>query len=65
MIGYVETTRNINAVHRQFIKREGIMLPGQLIFDVEYCSDRDNGAVAHRREILAGVVELEVGEGLA
>jgi len=31
LIGYVETTRNINAVHRQFIKRDGMMLPGQLI----------------------------------
>jgi len=31
LIGYVETTRNINDVHRQFIRREGMMLPGELI----------------------------------
>jgi hypothetical protein len=31
LIGYVEMTRNINAVHRQFIRREGMMLPGELI----------------------------------
>ena len=31
LIGYVETTRNINEVHRQFIRREGMMLPGELI----------------------------------
>jgi hypothetical protein len=31
LIGYVETTRNINGVHRQFIRREGMMLPGELI----------------------------------
>jgi hypothetical protein len=31
LIGYVETTRNINDVHRQFIRREGLMLPGELI----------------------------------
>jgi hypothetical protein len=31
LIGYVETTRNIYAVLRLFIQREGMMLPGQLI----------------------------------
>ena len=31
LIGYVETTRNVNTVHRQFVKREGRMLPGELI----------------------------------
>jgi hypothetical protein len=31
LIGYIETTRNINDVHRQFIRREGMMLPGELI----------------------------------
>jgi hypothetical protein len=30
-VGYVETIRNVNAVHRQFIRREGMMLPGELI----------------------------------
>ncbi len=31
LIGYVETTRNINDVHRQFIRLHGMMLPGELI----------------------------------
>ena len=31
LIGYVEMTRNINSVHRQFIRRNGMMLPGELI----------------------------------
>jgi hypothetical protein len=31
LIGYVEMTRNINDVHGQFIRREGMMLPGELI----------------------------------
>jgi hypothetical protein len=31
LVGYVETTRNINSVHRQFMRREGLMLPGELI----------------------------------
>jgi hypothetical protein len=31
LIGYVEMYRNINDVHRQFIRREGTMVPGQLI----------------------------------
>lgn len=31
LIGYVEMYRNINDVHRQFIRREGMMLPGELI----------------------------------
>src|SRR5215472_8981389 len=31
LIGYVEMYRNINDVHRQFIRREGMMLPGDLI----------------------------------
>ncbi len=36
LVGYVETVRNINDVHRQFIRREGLMLPGELI----RCMDR-------------------------
>ena len=31
LIGYIEMFRNINDVHRQFIRREGMMLPGELI----------------------------------
>jgi hypothetical protein len=31
LIGYVETTRSISDVHRQFIRLHGMMLPGELI----------------------------------
>ena len=31
LIGYTEMFRNINDVHRQFIRRHGMMLPGELI----------------------------------
>jgi hypothetical protein len=31
LIGDIETTRNINDVHRQFIRQQGMMLPGELI----------------------------------
>jgi hypothetical protein len=31
LIGYVEMFRNINDVHRQFVRRRGLMLPGELI----------------------------------
>lgn len=31
LIGYVEMFRNINDVHRQFIRRQAMMLPGELI----------------------------------
>ena len=31
LIGYVEMFRNINDVQRQFIRRHGMMLPGELI----------------------------------
>lgn len=31
MVGYTEVTRAVNDVARFFIKREGVLLPGQLI----------------------------------
>jgi len=31
LVGYTDMFRNINDVHRQFIRRHGMMLPGELI----------------------------------
>jgi len=56
LIGYVETTRNINDVHRQFIRREGMMLPGELIRYMDCLVGPDSDVAAKGCNFTAALV---------